>query len=292
MDDDTGRPNRFSGTDGPANYPMPAGMQMRWYSDYSYNKGGFVICGTPAPSPPPPPLMPPPPSPSPAPPGASMSAAVEATFAVGGYTAASFPRDAFIDNLAETLGVGADDISLTVSDARRDRARRLQSSGVTVVATIIAESDDFATSISSALAVDTDTLASSLGVTLTAPVSTTTTTVVIAASPPPPPPAILVAEGAASAQSVDENASGNAGTTTAIVVSIVVAAIALVFGYFLYARMVKMKSKPSVVLGAPMPVVCNVAEVSSTASSRAGNNQEVELGAAPEVVVDDDESKI
>ena len=75
-------------------------------------------------------------------------------------------------------------------------------------------------------------------------------------------------------------------------VSIVVAAIALVFGYFLYARMVKMKSKPSVVLGAPMPVVCNVAEVSSTASSRAGNNQEVELGAAPEVVVDDDESKI
>ena len=100
-----------------------------------------------------------------------MSAAVEATFAVGGYTAASFPQDAFVTKLAEAVQVSVNSISLAVSNARRDRARNLQTSGVTVVATIIAESDDLATSISSALAVDTDTLASSLGVTLTAPVN-------------------------------------------------------------------------------------------------------------------------
>ena len=299
----TGRPNRFSGSAGPVDYPMPAGMLMKWRSDYSGNNGGFVICGTPAPSPSPPPLTPPPPmAPTPPPPpkpvpmspGASMSAAVEATFAVGGYTAASFPQDAFVTKLAEAVQVSVNSISLAVSNARRDRARNLQTSGVTVVATIIAESDDLATSISSALAVDTDTLASSLGVTLTAPVSTVKTTVVVTASPPPPTQSLII-EGSAAAQSVEGTAAGS-GLITGIVIAIVVAAGAVAGGYFLYVRMAKMKSTPSVVLGSPMPVQCNIANVSSTASS--GGTQEVELGAATNAddddnfAISDDESKI
>ena len=60
------RTNRFSGNVGPVDYPMPAGMIMKWHSDGSVNNHGFVICGTPAPDPPsspPPPARPPPPFP-------------------------------------------------------------------------------------------------------------------------------------------------------------------------------------------------------------------------------------
>ena len=92
----------------------------------------------------------------------------------------------------------------------------------------------------------------------------------------------------ASAQEVAGGEGDTSGTTIAVVIAVVVVLLGLILGYFLYARMKKMKAKPSVVLGSPMPVQCNIADVSSTTS---GTNQ-VEMGAAPEVVVDDDESKI
>ena len=56
----TARPNRFSGSFGPLEYQMPAGMLMKWSADFSSDKAmqsarapssSFVICGSAAPWP-------------------------------------------------------------------------------------------------------------------------------------------------------------------------------------------------------------------------------------------------
>ena len=58
----------YSGTVGPANAFMNAGQTFAWSSDFSINRGGFVICGSSTPVALPPTVFPPPPSPSPPPP--------------------------------------------------------------------------------------------------------------------------------------------------------------------------------------------------------------------------------
>jgi len=221
----------------------------------------------------------------PLPEGFETTAAVEATFEVAGFSAATFVGEAradFVRNLAAAVGVDAQYIDITVTD--RDARRRRLESGINVVASIQADTADVAASVEAALAVDMETLAATLDVTLTAPVATKQVTIVLAASPPPP---MAIVDGSASAQEVAGDGDSS-GATVAVVITVVVVVVAVIVGLFVCVRMKKMKAKPSVVLGSPMPVQCNIADVSSTTSA----TNQVEMGAAPEVVVDDDESKI